>query len=179
MPANGLSVARARARLNAGLSLVEISIAMIILAGALLALLSAIVSSDRLRQSTREQVLATNAARRVIERLRSEDFATIYATYRPGQAAATFPVEGLNPDGATPIGSITFPTAGAPAQLCETVVDAAWGMSPAGRDLNGDGDATDVDVSATYELLPVRVTIRWRSLSGPTQIVVDTLITEK
>jgi prepilin-type N-terminal cleavage/methylation domain-containing protein len=61
-----------------GLSLVELVIAMAILAVAIMALVSGIMSSSQIQQTTREKVIAYNAAREVIEQMRSYRIDDIY-----------------------------------------------------------------------------------------------------
>lgn len=180
-----------------GVSLLELVIAMAVLAFALMALMSSISSSSTLQQNTREKVIAYNAAREIVEQLRAATFSEVWARYnsttaddpvsgvKPGN---TFHVAGLNmpkvgpaspttwrgannvPDG---YGFITWPEkAGA---LDETFVDATMGMP---RDLNRDGVVTGA--ITTYDILPVKITVRWQTLGGTDfQIEVNTFITEK
>ncbi len=175
-------------RCNArGMTIVEIVIAMGVLVVALLAIMSAMLSSDRLRQVSREQVLAYNAARDVVETMRNSTFNQIFTNFTPGGVnGGTFdvpltvsvpPLSGVTLNqvtSGTSVGTVTFPMTG--TNLDETVTDAALGMP---RDLNGDGDATDTSVAGTYVLLPVRVTVRWQSQTGPVEISINTLIAEK
>jgi hypothetical protein len=54
----------------------------------------------------------------------------------------------------------------------ETASDAALGtLLGLPRDLDGDGDATSVDATATAKLLPVVVRVRWSSDDSPREFV--------
>ena len=66
---------------DGGLSLVELIIAMAILAVAIMALVSSITSSSQIQQSTREKTLAYNAAREQIEKMRVYAVQEIYSRY--------------------------------------------------------------------------------------------------
>jgi prepilin-type N-terminal cleavage/methylation domain-containing protein len=163
---------RAGAR-DLGLTLIEILIAMAVVVVALLGATSALYFSDATRESTREKVLAQNAARRVIEQMRDADFTTLLANYSTGGTPGdTFTVERLNPIAGVPVGQIAFPVVG--GILREDIVDADWSMP---RDLSGDGLVDAAAHNGNYRLLPVRITIRWRSIRGQGQVIVNALIT--
>ena len=176
-----------------GFSLIELVIAMAVLAIALLALMSSIFSSSRLVDTSRERTLAYEAARSKIEEMRNFThcltFNNIYNYYRvnPNNIAA---VAGLNPIFVAgveqPELSITFPMSG--ANLTEAPADAILATSLGmPKDLNRDGDATDVggtgaadDLNTNYKLLPVLITLRWKSAGGSSQTLdVTTFISEK
>jgi hypothetical protein len=125
-----------------------------------------------LRRTTRERTLAQNAVRSISERIHaaSEGFADeperwaadLLATYGAGGSAGEhFDVLGLAEvaEGQR-VGTITFGTD-------ETVSDQDFGRELGlPRDLNGDGDATDTDVSASARILPVTLTLRWTGENG-------------
>jgi len=160
---------------ESGASLIEILIAMVVVVIALLGATSALYYSDAAREATREKVLAQNAARRVIEQMRDAPFSTLLANYSPGGAPGdTFTVEKLNAIPGVPVGQVTFPTIG--GNLREDVVDADWAMP---RDLSGEGVVDAASHNANYRLLPVRITVRWRGLRDPGQVVVNALITDR
>ena len=73
----------------------------------------------------------------------------------------TFDVQGLAPiAGSESVGTIQLITD-------ETATDLGLGYEVGmPRDLNGDGDATDTDVSSDARLLPVLLEVRWRGQSG-------------
>ena len=156
-----------------GFTMIELMIAMVVVVVALLGATSALYYSDASRQMTREKVLAQNAARRMIEQMRDANFSTVFASYSTGGTPGpTFTVEHLTAIPSVPVGQITFPVIG--TFLRETVTDADWGMP---RDLNGNGSVDALNHNADYRLLPVRVTIRWRSIRGQGQVVVNALLT--
>src|SRR5262245_18745124 len=110
-----------RNRRAAGLSLVELMIALVVIAIALLAIFSLVVSSSQVQQETREKALAYNAARLKVEEMRSTTFTAIYSKYKSGGTTGnTFTVDGLSPiTGDTAPGFIYFPETG--GTLSETV----------------------------------------------------------
>jgi type II secretory pathway pseudopilin PulG len=176
---------RAR-RSDRGLTLLEITVAFGIIIIALLGIMSALIQAMRTDEATAEQVRAMNACRSTIEQMKQVAFAEIYARFNsnpaddPGGAGTAagknFAVQGLRPlagdaDGLP--GEIFFPElAGA---VCETVVDTRLGM-PAAKDLNGDNDAIDVNVSTTYIILPVRIVIDWQGARGPAHFEMTTYL---
>jgi hypothetical protein len=66
-----------------------------------------------------------------------------------------------------------FPTGGPPEQLREDVVDAGLGMP---RDLDGDGVIDGADHEANYTLLPIRVRVQWRGVSGVRTFDLETVL---
>jgi prepilin-type N-terminal cleavage/methylation domain-containing protein len=185
---------RARVR---GMSLVEIMIAMIIVAIALLALLSLTQSSNRVQDESRERTIAYNAARKMIEEMRSDAVETLYRRYNSNNTdngllvcpGAAFEVADLprGPGGALQ-GTIIFPEANsglATARLTENPSDAnlatELGMP---KDLNRDGDTTDANLLGDslfpYDILPVKVEVKWVVPGGKINMVqVCTYITAR
>jgi len=201
-----------------GLTLVELVVAMAILAIAILALVSSITSSGQIQQNTRERVIAYNAAREIIEKMRVYAVGEVYSRYNSKTSDDTF-FTGVHPGNtfhvprlaapktvpatwsntateawsATTIGGVlqldtfgnaigndgyglvTFPeTANV---LREDYVDSAMGMP---KDLNRDGLVTTADVSQSYKILPVKITVTWRGIGGKdTSIEVNTFLTDK
>ena len=173
-----------RKRARRGLTLLEIIIAMGILVVAVVGIMSALVSAVRVDEATAEQVRALNACKSKIEEMKMQPFAEVWRRYNtngaddPGGAntapGANFAVTGLVPlatDADGMPGQVIFPeTAG---NVSETVVDARLATP---RDLNGDGDSLDVNVSTTYRLLPVRVVVDWRGAKGPGHVELTTFL---
>lgn len=174
-----------------GMTLVEVMVAAVILAIALLALLGSLLFASRLIRESEDINIAKNAARGIIESMRMYDTDYIYALYNSnpvddpnGHGTApgdNFFVEGLNvspddPDGF--VGKIEFPevSLGGIMVLSETATDLELGMP---RDLNGDGDAGDADVSQDYRLLPVTVRIQWKSHGPPQEMRMQSFIAER
>lgn len=173
-------------RADRGLSLIEITVAFGIIIIALLGIMSALIQAMRTDEATAEQVRAMNACRSIIEQMKQAPFAEIYARFNsaaaddPGGAGtapgANFAVQGLRAlatDGDGFPGLVVFPEAG--GALNETVVDTRLGM-PAAKDLNGDSDATDVNVSTTYIILPVRIVLDWQGARGPAHFEMTTYL---
>lgn len=159
-----------------GFTLVELSIAIAIM---MIGLVSVVASTSRmhlLRKQNRELTLANNGVRTMAERIHasshgfSDDPGTwaseLIARFSAGGSfGGTFEVRGLEPvTGAPAVGTITFITD-------ETATDAALsttlGMP---RDLDGDGATTNADVSTTARILPVVLTLRWRSMADVNEV---------
>jgi prepilin-type N-terminal cleavage/methylation domain-containing protein len=173
------------AKQRAGFSLIEMSVAAVVLTVAVCGLSGSIVSSVALNRVNHETALAEAAVRGTMERITGSTFAETFARFNadpaddPGGAGtapgATFAVTGLRGDGGALPGRITFPV-GAPDVLREDVDDVALGMP---RDLNGDGVVDAADHSGNYCLLPVRVTVTWRGVSGLRSLTVETLLCDR
>lgn len=173
------------------MTMLELLVALVVLAVAMLHFGSSVGSTARLRAILRENAVAREAARATIETLRGTPFADVYATYNgrpdddPGGAGTApgprFLVAGLDPletaaDGLH--GEIQFPEfdAGAGAvELREDAVDDDLGMP---RDLNGDSTIDGDDRANDYFILPVRVRIEWEGTSGPRVLDTCTLLCE-
>lgn len=156
---------------RAAFTLIELAIATSILMIGLVSVLSASSRMHSLRLSNRERTLAQNALRSMAERMHATSHGftddpgswaeELLAAYSPGGALGdTFAVEGLTPAGEAPVGALWI-------GRDETDTDAALGLELGlPRDLNGDGDAGDDDVTRGARLLPVVLTLRWRGESG-------------
>lgn len=169
-----------------GITLVEIAIAMAIIAIALLAVMGTMMSGQKSNQSTRENALAMTHARQKLEEMRSQTFSEIYSRYNsdpsddPGgngtAPGSAFTITGLNPQSGLPLGMIQFPEAGTPATLREDATDSKLGMP---RDMNGDNAIDSSARSSDYKILPVRILIRWQGMTGPTQFEMHTILYER
>ena len=122
----------------------------------------------------REAAYAADAARNVLEDLRAEDFAELFALYNEdpsddpgGEGTAPgchFTVPMLDPDPADAdgfVGQILLPCPG--PELYESIQSEALQMP---RDLNGDGFMDRRDHSDDYIALPVIVRLRWNGYAG-------------
>jgi Tfp pilus assembly protein PilV len=167
------AVARGR-RHPAGLTFVEIVIALSVFVIAMLGLLALLATSGRQALGTRMETLAYQAARAKIEEIRSQTFADIFKLYNadttddpggPGTAPGpTFDIAGLRaPSGFAAPGSISFPVDNTGAKLLENVTDAELGTP---LDLNLDGAVDALDHSGDYKIVPVRVEVRWKGNEG-------------
>lgn len=165
-------------RTRAGFTLIEVSLALVMLIVALVAMTASNVRTQVLHRSTHERSQAHNALRGVAERIQSVSRAGVdsslgwanyvRAAFAPGtgEIGSTFAVAGLVPiDGATTVGTITV-------VLDETASDesvgAALGLP---RDLNGDGDAADAAIGADARVIPIVLRAQWRSPTGVQSIV--------
>jgi type II secretory pathway pseudopilin PulG len=180
--------ARARA---AGYSLLEVVVAMPILALALGLFLGATGAAKEMRQVQRENSAVAEEARIVLERMRNEDWSEVYALYNstpgddPGGAGTapgnTFSIAGLAPPGGElgePVGEILMPAFNHPTlgwQLREDRKDTLLGMP---RDLSGDEEVDTFNHAGDYTVLPVVVRITWQGAYGPREVVVHTVMTE-
>jgi hypothetical protein len=169
------------------MTLIEVLCAMAVLMLGVLGFAQAIAASAKNTQAMRENTLATQAARRVLEEIQANVFAEIFWRYNattaddPGGAGtaqgSTFGVTGLSaapddPDGI--VGEIVLPVdPAAPAVLREDVVDASLGMP---HDLDGDGVIDAADHAGDYRLLPVIVRVRWRGAGGVGTVELRTML---
>jgi hypothetical protein len=148
------------------------------------------VASHALGRVNRETVIAQAAAQKVVEEARGVPFSEAFACYNATAAddaaltvaarGPSFAVRGLevvagDPDGMC--GQVIFPTVipavGAPEQLREDVADAALGMP---RDLNSDNGTDALDHASDYTLLPLRVRVQWRGVSGVRTFDLETVL---
>lgn len=180
-------------RRAAGLTLVELIIAVAVMSVALLALVTVILVSTQLQRVTREKTLAYNAARGKIEEMRNTTtFAEIFVRYNsstadnPGAGSSpgnTFDVTGLlRVQTATPVGRIDFPESGGALREDIHSIDSALATGlgmPSGKDLNRDGAIDSSSHNADFKILPIRIVIRWLSGPTPVQIEVKSFIGEK
>lgn len=155
-----------------GFTLAEMALAVTILMVALMSISAATLRSHALQRENRDQMLAQNALRSISERVQAVSLDAssnpdtwaeeVFRVFGPGGGIGDeFPVDGLTPVGAdTPVGTITI---GWDETLGDEDLGGALGMP---RDLNGDGDASDDDVSGSAILLPVVVSVRWRGPRG-------------
>lgn len=150
---------------------------MTMLMVAMVSISAATLRSHSLRRQNRERTLTHNAIRSIAERIHSLSYRTVedspatwvqdvLARYGAGGTIGdSFDVEGLDPIGAAGrVGSIEIVTD-------ETLSDAALGVELGlPRDLNGDLDATDANVTADASILPVIIRISYRAASGPVNV---------
>lgn len=174
--------ARARSA-SAGFTLIELSVVMFVMTVAVSMLASTMISAGRLGPLRRERALATDAARTMLETIRSETFSERFALFNVdpdddpagiGTAPGChFDVEGLPPqadDADGRVGRVRFSADAAP--LREDVADDDLGFP---RDLNADGVVDADDHASDYVILPVEVEIRWQGTSGPMEISIPVM----
>jgi len=186
-----------------GATLIELVVVISILAVAAGIFSQTVVSVGRQRHLNREADIAGAAVRDVLERMRNEDFAQIFALYNddplddpggvgtaPGQR---FAIEGLHPGAGAAdqrVGEILLPSVWvepppqvpmgetpppAGAELREDVQDTVLGMP---RDLNGDSIVDTLDHADDYYVLPIRVRVEWEGRAGQRSFEMFTILTE-
>jgi len=162
-------------RTRAGISLVEIALAVTVFAVGAGASVLALLGALDLARTARETRRATESAESVIELMHALPFREVFARFNadplddpvggpsPGN---TFNVRGLDaaagdPDGFS--GEVVFPGDG--LELSEDFVDAGLGTP---RDLNLDPALAidNIDHALDYLVLPVRVRVTWRGAGG-------------
>lgn len=157
---------------RAGFTLIEVMIAAVIMAGAVLGLAALIPTITLQTEVAHESNLAMAAVNQVTEAIRQyadDDFLYVLRAYNDnpaddpnadhsGAPGNTFTVDDLyNQYGSALVGTITF-------HLDETATEPRVGLP--GQDLDGDGLFTSTDVSATYALLPFTVSVDWKCRNG-------------
>jgi len=162
-------------RRAAGIALVEILVSLTLLAVGMLSLIATLVQNSRLQRATHEKHLAVVGAESILEDMRRADYGDLISTYGSGGTpGCDFDITGLNPrssDADGHVGHLSF-------ILDETATDPIAARFGLPRDLNGDGDATDVSVAASYRLLPVRIRIEWDGVSGASSLEFHALLTQ-
>ena len=173
-----------RSRKRSGFTMVEVMVALLVLTVAVQILSSTVTASISYTRVKRERAAAVVAATNVIETMHSLPFYDLFATYNgspdddpdgPDTApGARFEVHGLTPlPGEEFVGRIEFPAEG--ARLVETFEDRRLGTP---RDLNGDLLIDDDDRSGDYLVLPVVVTVEWKSQLGERRFEVATMLVD-
>jgi hypothetical protein len=130
-----------------------------------------------LRKQTRERIVVQNGMRSMAERIHAQSYRFVFLdpdTWSQNVVGMFGPVGTVGP--AFDVDLLNAPSPGVlPGSIRivvdETTTDAALGMELGmPRDLNGDGDAADTDVSGTACILPVTLSIDWSSASGLEQM---------
>ena len=105
-----------------------------------------------------------------------DDLGLTIAARGPNFTVVGLDVQTGDPDGFC--GRVLFPSVapGGAEELREDFVDAGLNMP---RDLNGDGMVDALDHGDDYVLLPVRVRVEWRGISGPRQIELETMLSAR
>lgn len=157
--------------MNKGMTLLEILIAVAVLAIALIGLCSTYLGTSTVSEATEEEVLAANAIREKLADIRAEaaeDFNLMITNYTTNDNLIKFNVGRahgltLKPiEGQTSVGRVIL-------YLNESQVPAQFGGNGAGLDLNKDGAITNADLSgspSSIVLVPVEVRADWKSKRG-------------
>ncbi|HLX63123.1 MAG TPA: type II secretion system protein [Planctomycetota bacterium] len=155
------------------MTLIEVMVALAVLAIGIMGVMSALISITALENADHEELVAINIARQKFAELQAAPFASVFNYYGPSSTKGTFTVDpALNLQNG--VGTITFPV-NSSGNLDETVVDANMGMP---MDLDGNGKSTDTNVSGTYTLLPVRINLTWTSTTGTRTINFNAMLTQ-
>lgn len=181
-----------RANKRGGFSLIELMIASFVLTIAVCGVSGSMVSALAINRVNRETALAQEAVRRVMEEAHGVPFNEIFARYNtsaadnpagvvsPGRNFAVFGLEPQAGDADGFVGEVTFPTlvVGGVEQLREDVVDAELGMP---RDLNGVFTPGDdlLNHALDYRVLPMRVRVAWRGVSGDRTLAAECMFSER
>ena len=161
---------------RAGFTLLEVLITVAVLMVGLLAMSSTSVVVNSLRRSASDRARAHAAVQAIsqdllsVARASSEDptlwAGEILAAYGPeGSPGDELPITGLDPwEGSDHIATVTIITD-------ETTTDSELGCNLGmPRDLDGDGLASNSDVTNNASLLPAIVDVRWRHAGGEFEI---------
>src|SRR3954465_4129985 len=132
-------------RRDQGFSLVELMIALMIIAISLFAILSMVVHTMSIRQATRESEMAKEWVTQRIEEVRSRTFTTLSGTLQPGTSAA--------------FRSATAPTTGA------GFYSAAYAGAATPSELPNATGSLKVDYS-NANLVEIVATINWKARRG-------------
>ena len=155
---------------QAGFTLIESLIAVVVLGVTISLTVNAISSVSTYAASAREGELAAEALDGWVDTLANHEFADVFADFR----GRTFTVDGLriqedDPDGV--VGRILFPVDPADdAVLREDLDDDTFGLP---FDLNLDGSVDGADHSGDYRLLPYRVLVEWNGPTGNRLLVAE------
>jgi type II secretory pathway pseudopilin PulG len=159
-------------------------VALSILAIGALTVLGTMVYSLRLDTTNRETTVASQAARRVLEEIRSEELDDVVALYNSDETddpdgAGTAPGDTFSVTlledviaGMANAGSVVLPINDA-GEVREDLDIPELGMP---RDLNGDGAIDDLDHSGDLMVLPVMVRVSWDGVNGDRQIDFRTVL---
>ena len=178
---------------TAGFTIVEVMVAVLVLVIAIVGIVGSMLSAMALNRVNRETAIAQQAVRRTMEQVAGVPFREAFALSNtdPGDDAGlsllargpNFVVDGLQAqegdlDGFC--GRIEFPVLdngpGA-VELREDAVDAGLGMP---GDIDGDGTPNELgNFELDYRLLPVRVLVEWRGVSGNRSIELESMMSSR
>ena len=168
---------------SAGFTLLEIVIVATILTLGACGLVSVVVNAMTVNTTNQETTEGAHAGMQLLERIRGLSAADVYATFNSDDSddplgvgtapGSTIVLRGSgDPDGpGVIVGEVHFPMVS--GQLREDVADPLLGTP---MDLNGDGAIDSADHSGDYVLLPVRVRVRWRGVTGLRTVDICTVL---
>lgn len=189
---DALQPGRARWCGNAGFTMVEVMVAVLVLVIAIVGIVGSMLSAMALNRVNRETAIAQQAVRLTMEQVAGVPFREAFALYNTdlGDDAGlsllargpNFGVDGLEAqDGDLDgfCGRIEFPVFDDGAgivELREDVDDPGLGMP---QDLGGAPGVTNDDLADDYRLLPVRVLVEWRGVSGDRSIELESMMSSR
>lgn len=179
---------RALRRLSsAGMTMVEVMVAIVILTVSVYMLSSTVTAAIGHSSVKRERSLAVDAAMNLLERMRSEPFEELFARYNsypsddpggtgtaPGRHFAVFGLDAQEGDLDGFVGEVLLPEfeVGTTYELREDTPLTELSLP---RDLNGDLIIDDKDHTDDYIVLPITVRIAWKGKSGKRQFEMATM----
>lgn len=140
-----------KATTRAGWSLIEVTGGLVILTLSFVGLCVLFVSNERAQAFALQRSQVTHAARAIAEEIRSTPFRDVVKRFQGARRQLAL-VDGQ---------------ADLQIFLDETADSAAAKRLGLPRDLDGDGLVKSTDVSADYQLLPIRFLVTWQSATGP------------
>jgi prepilin-type N-terminal cleavage/methylation domain-containing protein len=178
----------ALSRRNAGFSLMEVVIAMAIVAFALFGLISTIAYTTRMNMANQERMIAMRAAEMQIETMLNTPFTSLIQNWFQYSSQKTWSgyqgginVAGLSPqltygyraNGQANIMFVDFPSTPPSgsydaSKIYETATLAMCGAS-LDLDMNGVFNET-TDKSASALIIPANITLYWKGIYGNTQM---------
>ncbi len=136
-----------------GWILVEVMIALTVLTVGVLGFMISFQANFRATREMGYRDLAQASLETAAEELGAEDFATVYAAYQ----GSTFAAPGLvGPDGNPALVRVNF-------EVNETTLAAGYGPV---ADIDGDGAKNTTNASASYVLLPTRLSLSYQMSYG-------------
>src|SRR5262245_42759016 len=180
MTVQSTSLPRARRRAQGGFAFIDLLVAASILALALLGHASTVLGGHRLSRSVEHRTVALEAARQLVERLRSDPdwtgaYANLVALYSPtldttgmpGRPPTAYYPDFITPKDLGPVRVlVSVPRSG--TDLREDAVLPQFGLP---YDLDADGTIDAVPHQSDYVVLPVVIKFSWHAAGEPIQSV--------
>ena len=169
---------------EAGFSLFEVLVAAAVLAVGACAVTAAMIHGMAVGATNSETQEAQEAARRVLEQISAVPVREVFSRYNQDpkddpQGAGTAVgnvVTVTSASGAALDAEIIFPNAGDTSVIREDVDDPELGLP---RDLNADSAIDDLDHSGDYVMLPVRVRVTWKGVTGTRSLDICSVLLDR
>ncbi|MBI5361348.1 MAG: prepilin-type N-terminal cleavage/methylation domain-containing protein [Planctomycetes bacterium] len=165
---------------NSGFSLLELLATIAVMAITSMGVTSVILTCTDLDMTSYQTGVAMDKANEIMEMVRKTDFTSLISTY-----GATLTTEGVWVSGfdvpnlevrATDLDGMAGKVLIVVNETLYTEETFTLGFP---RDLNGDGMATSLDVTASYKILPVIVKVEWATKFGDREYDLRTLIARR